>query len=189
MGTWASCTTSAGALGFQRFQGTLPYLLNTGVRREKVLLATLMPAAIYGLTAFPLAGIEAILLGIPIKYLDWQLVLGVFLLWLAATVLSYFISLFFVLSKNAIVYEQLLLLPILLLSGLLNIPYFISQKIQPFQIFSPLTFPIKIIYHLPINSIWIIMYIIVVFVFIFLSKYMTNIVIKRAFKEGRLNVF
>ena len=125
----------------------------------------------------------------PIKYLDWQLVLGVFLLWLAATVLSYFISLFFVLSKNAIVYEQLLLLPILLLSGLLNIPYFISQKIHPFQIFSPLTFPIKIIYHLPINSIWIIMYIIVVFVFIFLSKYMTNIVIKRAFKEGRLNVF
>ena len=189
MGTWASCTTSAGALGFQRFQGTLPYLLNTGVRREQVLLATLMPAAIYGLTAFPLAGIEATLLGMPIKYLDWQLVLGVFLLWLAATVLSYFISLFFVLSKNAIVYEQLLLLPILLLSGLLNIPYFISQKIQPFQIFSPLTFPIKIIYHLPINSIWIIMYIIVVFVFIFLSKYMTNIVIKRAFKEGRLNVF
>lgn len=27
MGTWASCTTSAGALGFQRWQGTLPIKL------------------------------------------------------------------------------------------------------------------------------------------------------------------
>lgn len=189
MGTWASCTTSAGALGFQRFQGTLPYLLNTGIKREKVLLATLMPAAIYGLTAFPLAGIEAKILGMPIKHLDWQLILGIFLLWLSATVLSYFISLFFVLSKNAIIYEQLLLLPILLLSGLLNIPRFITKKIQPFQFLSPLTLPIKVIYHLPINSIWIIMYIVIIFTFCLLSKYMTNIVIRRAFKEGRLNVF
>ena len=109
MGTWASCTTSAGALGFQRFQGTLPYLLNTGVAREKVLLATLIPASVYGLIAFPLAGLEAWLLKMPVNYLDFQLLVGIILLWIAAAVLSYFISLFFVLSKNLIVYELIVL--------------------------------------------------------------------------------
>lgn len=189
MGTWASCTTSAGALDFQRFQGTLPYLLNTGVAREKVLLATLIPASVYGLIAFPLAGLEAWLLKMPVNYLDFQLLVGIILLWIAAAVLSYFISLFFVLSKNAIVYEQLLLLPILFLSGLLSIPEAIRTSIKPFQMLSPLTLPIRIIYHESIQWNWIMSYILVVVVFGVLSKLMTNIVIKRAFKEGRLSIF
>ena len=28
-GLWASCTTAAGSIGYQRFQGTLPYIINT----------------------------------------------------------------------------------------------------------------------------------------------------------------
>lgn len=179
MGTWASCTTSAGALGFQRFQGILPYLLNTGVAREKVLLATLISASVYGLIAFPLAGLEAWLLKMPVNYLDFQLLVGIILLWIAAAVLS----------KNAIVYEQLLLLPILLLSGLLSIPDAIRTSIKPFQMLSPLTLPIRIIYHESIQWNWIMSYILVVVVLEVLSKLMTNIVIKRAFKEGRLSIF
>lgn len=101
----------------------------------------------YGLIAFPLAGLEAWLLKMPVNYLDFQLLVGIILLWIAAAVLSYFISLFFVLSKNAIVYEQLLLLPILLLSGLLSIPDAVRISIKPFQMLSPLTLPIRIIYH------------------------------------------
>ena len=170
-------------------QGTLPYQLNTGVAREKVLLATLIPASVYGLIAFPLAGLEAWLLKMPVNYLDFQLLVGIILLWIAAAVLSYFISLFFVLSKNAIVYEQLLLLPILLLSGLLSIPNAIRTSIKPFQMLSPLTLPIRIIYHESIQWNWIMSYILVVVVFGVLSKLMTNIVIKRAFKEGRLSIF
>lgn len=189
MGTWASCTTSAGALGFQRFQGTLMYLLNTAISQEKVLLATLSPTAIYGLVAFPLAGIEATILGMPIHFLDWQLVLGVFLLWLAATVLSYFISLFFLLTKNAMQYEELILLPILLLSGLLTIPNTIAKLIHPFQLISPLSLPIRVIYHQSISMSWIVAYVIVLFAFTAISKLLTNYVVQRAFKEGRLNVF
>lgn len=94
MGIWASCTTSAGALGFQRFQGTLMYLLNTAISREEVLIASLSPAAVYGLVAFPLALIETIVLGMPIKNLDLELLIGICLFWLSAVVLSYFISLF-----------------------------------------------------------------------------------------------
>lgn len=189
MGTWASCTTSAGALGFQRFQGTLMYLLNTAISREKVLLATLSPAAIYGLVAFPLAGIEAVILGMPVKFLDWQLVLGVILLWVAATTLSYFISLFFLLTKNAMQYEELILLPILLLSGLLTIPDGIAKVIHPFQLISPLSMPIRVIYHQNVSAIWIVAYVIVLIVFAIISKLLTDHVVQRAFKEGRLNVF
>ena len=92
-------------------------------------------------------------------------------------------------GKNAIVYEQLLLLPILLLSGLLSIPDAVRISIKPFQMLSPLTLPIRIIYHESIQWNWITSYILVVVVFGVLSKLMTNIVIKRAFKEGRLSIF
>ncbi|MGO2723296.1 MAG: ABC transporter permease [Lactobacillus sp.] len=189
IGTWASCTTSAGALGYQQWQGTLPYLLNTVISHEKVLLATLMPAALYGLVSFPLAGIEAKILGMPIKLLDWQLILGILLLWLAATTLSYFISLFFLLSRNAMAYEQLLLLPILLLSGLIGIPTFIANAIRPFQMLSPLTLPIKLIYHVAIHLGWIVTFMAVMIGLLVLCKLLTDSIIKHAFKEGRLNIF
>lgn len=189
MGTWASCTTSAGALGYQRFQGTLMYLLNTAIPREEVLIATLSPAAIYGLVAFPLAGVEAFILGMPLKYLDLQLVVGVFLFWLASVVLSYLISLFFLLTKNAMQYEELVLLPILLLSGMLAIPDSIEKIIHPFQLLSPLSLPIRIIYHQAISASWIISYVLILVFFFILGKLLTNYVVQRAFKEGRLNVF
>lgn len=189
MGTWASCTTSAGALGFQRWQGTLPYLLNTVIPREKVLLATLSPAAIYGLMAFPLAILESLILGMPINNLGMQLLLGIFLFWCAATVLSYFISLLFLLSRNSMVYEELVLLPILLLSGLLNVPSYITNYVKPIQMLSPLTLPIKLIYHQNIQNSFIIAFLIVVIFFIGISKLLTNFVVKKAFKDGGVDVF
>lgn len=189
MGMWASCTTSAGALGFQKYQGTLSYLLNTAISQEKVLLATISPAAIYGLVAFPLAGVETLILQMPIKLLDLQLFVGVIVLWFTAIVLSYFISLLFVLSRNAIEYEELLLLPILILSGLLRIPDNIYQVIKPFQMLSPLSLPIHLIYHQIIQMPWLFAYIGIVLLFIIVSKLLTSIVIQRAFKEGSLNIF
>ncbi|MBP2058725.1 ABC-2 type transport system permease protein [Lactobacillus colini] len=189
MGTWASCTTSAGALGYQRFQGTLMYLLNTAIPREEVLLATLSPAALYGLVAFPLAGIESLILRMPLKYVDWQLLLGIILFWLASVVLSYFISLFFLLIRNAMQYEQLVLLPILLLSGMLAVPSSIENVIRPFQLLSPLSLPIRTIYHQSISTSWICSYILIIIFFFVLAILLTNYVVQKAFKEGRLNIF
>lgn len=189
MGTWASCTTSAGALGYQRYQGTLMYLLNSSIAREKVLLATLSPAAIYGLIAFPVAGIEATFLKMPVKYLNGNLFIGILLLWLSSTILSYLISLFFLLTKNAMQYEDLVLLPILLLSGMLTIPSFIQKTIQPLQLLSPLTLPIKMIYQQLIQLQSIITYIFVIIILILISKILTNYVVQRAFKEGSLDIF
>lgn len=189
MGTWASCTTSAGALGYQKFQGTLIYLLNSSIPSEEVLLATLSPATIYGLIAFPVAGIEAALLRIPVEYLNLKLLIGILLLWVSSITLSYLISLFFLLTKNAMQYEDLVLLPILLLSGILTIPSFIKNAIQPLQLLSPLTLPIKIIYQQGIQAQWIIAYIIVLMALILIAKILTNLIVQHAFKEGSLDIF
>lgn len=189
MGTWASCTTSAGALGFQQWQGTLMHLLNSVLSPVKTIVAVLSPAAIYGLISFPLAGLEAKILGIPLDFVDFQLLLGIFLFWLAATTLSYLISLLFILSRDAFEYEGLILLPVLLLSGMLSAPAYIIPFIRPIQILSPLSFPIRVIYHLNFKFGFLIAYIVIMIVFLLISKLLTGIVIKKAFKEGRLNVF
>lgn len=189
MGMWASCTTSAGALGFQQWQGTLAHLLNSGLSSVKVLISVLSPAAIYGLISFPLAGLEARILNIPVDYFDLQLLVGIILFWFASTVLSYFISLLFILSRNAFEYEELILLPILLLSGMLATPAYVIPFIKPIQLLSPLSFPIRIIYHHNFRWDFMISYLLIILLFIVISKLLTNIVIKRAFKEGRLNIF
>ena len=44
----------------------------------------------YGLIAFPLAGLEAWLLKMPVNYLDFQLLVGIILLWIAAAVFKLF---------------------------------------------------------------------------------------------------
>lgn len=139
--------------------------------------------------AFPLAILESLILGMPINNLGMQLLLGIFLFWCAATVLSYFISLLFLLSRNSMVYEELVLLPILLLSGLLNVPSYITNYVKPIQMLSPLTLPIKLIYHQNIKNSFIIAFLIVVIFFIGVSKLLTNFVVKKAFKDGGLDVF
>ena len=189
IGLWASCTTSGGALGFQRFQGTLPHLLNGALPPFEVLLATLAPAAIYGLVAFPLAALEALILGMPINYLSWELLLGIVVLWFTATVLSYVVSLIFVLSKHAMQYEELLLLPILLLSGFLTIPSVLLPYLEPLQLLSPLTLPIQIIYHQTIKPITIIFYFLIIILFILSALKMTHVIVQRAIKENRLEIF
>lgn len=189
MGLWSSCTTSAGALGYQRFQGTLIHLLNSGISTIQVLISIISPAAIYGLIAFPLAAIESFILQIPINNVNYNTLIGIILFWLAATVLSYFISLLFILSKNSLEYEELILLPVLLLSGLLPLPKAIFAHIYPAQLLSPLTVPIKIIYGQHTTVLEIISYFLIILIFAYIGKHLTNVVIKRAIKEGRLAVF
>lgn len=86
-------------------------------------------------------------------------------------------------------YEELILLPILLLSGMLTIPGSIESVIKPLQILSPLTLPIRVIYHQKISFEWIISYLLVLTGFLILAKFLTNYVVQKAFREGRLNIF
>lgn len=120
-GLWSCGTTAAGSISFQRHRGTLPYLLNNKVSDEASLAAVVFPAASFGLLCFPLAMLAGAILRFPIT-LTGTFVLAVICLWVGALVLDFLIASIFVLTRHAMVYEDLLMLPLLLVSGLYNLP-------------------------------------------------------------------
>ncbi|HEY4399783.1 MAG TPA: multidrug ABC transporter permease [Lactobacillaceae bacterium] len=121
IGLWASGTSAAGAIVFQRFQGTLAYVLDNLKGDYLAILTLLMPAASFGLLAFPLSAGLALLLGIQV-HVTVVSVVGVLLLWLAVIVIDLVVAGIFVLTINAFVYEGLLLVPVMILGGVLRVP-------------------------------------------------------------------
>lgn len=188
LGAWASCTTAAGALNFQRRQGTLIYLLNTVKSPLLVFLAVIIPASIFGSLAYPLAWLESWLLHMTTTPLEIKTFLGMLLFWIVTILLSYLISFLFILTPHALAYEKLLFLPILLISGLLTIPSQIAWLIRPLQILSPLNIPIKLIYGQQISLAEVGILLLVVTGIIFLALKLTNIIITRALKLGTIEV-
>lgn len=123
IGTWTTATVSAGIIGFQRFQGTLAHLALTP-RRPMVVFAPLVvgPAAL-GLVSFPLAAVVSFALDVTPRMPGFLAgVAGIFLYWLACLSLACTIASLFVLTPNAITYEGLLVIPLVLLSGIFGLP-------------------------------------------------------------------
>ncbi|RPA56831.1 multidrug ABC transporter permease [Aerococcus agrisoli] len=119
-GLWTSATTATGSIGFQRRQGTLRYLINTNIHDSLSLLALILPASIFGLISFPLSYFLAIMMGLPVDNMSLEVAALILLMWLAIAVMDLLIAAFFVLTRNAIVYENLLHVPIMLLAGLIG---------------------------------------------------------------------
>lgn len=147
-GLWSSATTSAGCIGFQRFQGTLPYLTNTRIGDRISLMALLLPASSFGLLSFPVSYLLAVLLGVSHSNVSLRLVLLIGSLWLAASLMDFLIAGLFLLTTNAIVYEELITIPLLLLSGLFSSAPILKPILIPFQWIIPIASPI----HALLNS-------------------------------------
>lgn len=141
-GLWNCGTTAAGCIAFQRHRGTLPYLLNHKVSDEVSLAAVVAPAASFGLFCFPLAMVAGKILGFPVS-LSPSFLLAIGCLWFGALVLDFFIAAIFVLTRHAMVYEALLLLPILLISGLYTLPTAAQPIITVANWLVPIALPIK----------------------------------------------
>ncbi|MDD7758037.1 MAG: multidrug ABC transporter permease [Aerococcus suis] len=155
-GLWTSATTSTGAISFQKHQGTLPYLINTGINELISLTALILPAYLFGLIAFPLSYILAIIFQVNVLPITLEFILMIFMLWLSVAIMDMLIAAFFVLTPNAIVYEELIHIPILLCSGLLGSSGFFKSLTLYTQWVIPLVYPIqKMIGEEPfIYSIW-----------------------------------
>lgn len=122
-GLWSCGTTACGSIGFQRSQGTLLYLLNTKTSDQVSLAAVIVPAASFGLLCFPLAYVLAWGLGLERSLgQGWTFLLTVIALWAGAVVLDLAIAGLFVLTPRALVYEEVVTLPLLFLSGLFELP-------------------------------------------------------------------
>jgi len=141
-GLWSSATTAAGCIGFQRFQGTLPYIINTRIDNRISLVALLLPASSFGLLAFPISYILAILLGVAHSNISLKLVMVILALWIAAALMDLLIAGFFLLTTNAIVYEELVTIPLLLVSGLFSSAPVLQPILTPFQWLIPISAPI-----------------------------------------------
>lgn len=142
-GLWSSATTAAGAIGFQRYQGTLRYITNTRIDNRLSLAALLLPAASFGLLAFPVAYGLAVLLKTGHTNLSWHLVLVMGLLWVAAALMDQLIATFFVLTVNAIVYEELITIPLLLLSGLFGSSPLVRPLLNAGEWVIPIAVPVN----------------------------------------------
>lgn len=185
-GLWASGTTAAGSIGFQRFQGTLLYLINNPYNEQLSLAAVIAPAASFGLLSFPLAMVVALILGIPIK-ISLELVVAIIALWLGALVLDLIIASVFVLTKNAIVYEDLLTLPLLFLSGLFPL-LGLLDVIQPIvNWLLPIALPIQwLLGYKTMTGASILQYITCLILSLIISMRISNYLLKHARISGKL---
>ena len=124
VGMWSVCIVSAGIINFERFRGTLVYLCSGSISPVRVLAAIVSSASIVGLAALPLAWLTWTLATLNLQVTNFsalwpRYVLGVPLLWLACLSVTFMIAVFFVATPNAIAYEELLLVPVFILSGVL----------------------------------------------------------------------
>jgi len=130
LGTWTVCAVSSGMLGYQRFQGTLVYLVRSPHHPMRVLLPVLGAASVFGLLALPLAAIGSALLGEPVNHGGVvQMIMSGLTFWVACLAISSLIGMVFVLTPNAMTYEGLLSIPLVLVSGVFGTPAFLPNSI------------------------------------------------------------
>ena len=144
---WTSCTTVAGCISFERYKGTLPYLLNSQYDERASLITLLLPASSYGLFSFPIAFILAKILGAATGTVSLYIILLILLMWVGCAVMGILISSFLTLSPNAMVYESLIGTPILLLAGLFGNDTVLEPLTNVSQWFIPITAPIATLSH------------------------------------------
>jgi len=123
LGTWTMCSVATGMLGFQRFQGTLVHLMRTPHSAFRVLMPVVGAAATFGLLALPLALGFSWLLRQPITFgALGPTLLAVLVFWLACLSISAVIGMLFALTPNAIMYQELVIVPMVLVSGVFGTP-------------------------------------------------------------------
>ncbi|BAQ30291.1 hypothetical protein [Bifidobacterium scardovii] len=117
-GLWATTTTAVGIIGYQRFQGVLQYQVMSVHPAGAVFLPPVAASALIGIIGMPIAfALASLFAGRPVTVTPEQ-VAGLALALLACVSSAAGLSAFFVLSRGAIAFEPLVLIPVWLLSGI-----------------------------------------------------------------------
>lgn len=186
-GMWASCTTAAGSIGYQRLQGTLPYLVNTRYDQRLSLIALLLPASVYGLMAFPISFLLARVFTVSVGKITIKLIISIFLLWIADTTMGVFIASFFTLSPNALVYESLINIPIVLLAGLFGDEKILTSITKVSRWFIPMAVPIQEITKSTVSANWM-AFIVSLFLWVSAIIFCVGKINNLAMKKGVLKI-
>lgn len=185
-GLWAAGTTAAGIIGIQKWQGTLLYLINNPVSDYISLAAVVIPAATFGLLSLPIAYITVSLLNGAFLQLTWTHLLYIVLLWIGAVVLDLCIATLFVLTSDAIIYEELISLPILILSGLFALPESFNGIVNVFEWVIPISLPIQWLFQQEAFSLFsLLKYSVSLAVMLSISFIVTTRIIRIAKQNGQ----
>lgn len=145
-GMWSSAVTSAGILHFQRAQGVLVYLINSPSSTLKNLIALVSSSSTFGLLAYPLAYVVGgILNGFIFPSISFSVLVNIFLFWISSLSITYVVSEIFLLTKNAFVYEDLFVTPIMIISGLFSLNGTALNNFEKFSLLIPITYPVQLL--------------------------------------------
>ena len=154
IGTWNMCIVAAGILNFERYRGTFVYLLNGAMNPLRALAAVVSTASIFGLAALPLAWVFWALCTFSVDFTDFAQVgarylVGLPLLWVSCLAVTFVIAGFFVATPNAIAYEELLLVPVFVVSGVLFTESFAPAWLDALGTLIPIQAPVKVLRSQP----------------------------------------
>lgn len=146
IGMWTTTTSAAGIIGFERHKGTLVYLVSAPLDARRILGALVASASVFGLVSFPIAWLTWSVLSLSVSDISLlamvKTVPYICALFVGCLALSFVIAAVFVLTPNAIAYEGLVLLPVLILSGVVTTS---ANDIFPIlhAVILPISLPVK----------------------------------------------
>lgn len=154
IGMWTTSTSAAGIIGFERYKGTLVYLLTGSMRPQFVLSALVSSAATFGLASFPVAWLTWAAMSGSVSFTNFadvsniaSILVGIITLYCGCLAVSLVISALFILTPNAISYEGLLLVPVFLASGVLMVSQPASNFWAVISNIIPLSAPVHLLMH------------------------------------------
>lgn len=190
-GMWSMTTMAAGMIGFQRFQGTLPFLAISPHTPSGVFTPLIASTTCSGLLCFPIAALATILCG---GRIGWSyspaiwLFLGLLVIGCVAAALT--IAVFFVLSRNAVVYEVLLVVPVWILSGIVTSTDSFPPLLKAVSLLSPLTGPATSVRSLiagkPPELMWVVVSAFVILLWFAVARLGLRRALRRARSQGTL---
>lgn len=190
IGMWTTATCAAGIIGFERYKGTLIYLVSAPIGALRSLAAVVASAASFGLAAFPVAWVTWALCSGSFSFsvFSWHLVFGVILLWVGCVVASFLVAAVFVLTPNAISYEGLLLVPMFLASGILFTTTPMPDWLAHVSTLVPLSMPTSLLFGQAVTWSEVAIWVAVVCVWLVGAGCAGRAALRRATRSGTLEV-
>lgn len=187
-GMWSSAVTAAGILHFQRTQGVLVYLINSPSSTLKNLVALVSSSSTFGLLAYPLAYIiGSSLNGFIFEPISFSILINIFLFWISSLSITYVVSELFLLTRNAFVYEDLFVTPVMIISGLFSLNDGLFNNFDKISLLIPITYPIRLLTNqsnLGVNGLFT--WIVILAIWILLAFLFLRILLKKIRIKGEV---
>ncbi len=183
-GMYSVVITSIGLIGFQRRQQTLMYLLNNKTSDKTSILCLLIAPSILGIFAFLISFIMSMILGLEITNFNIDNIIAIIFLLIGCMIMSFIFACFSIFTKNAMIYEPLITLPILIMSGLFYLDSGLNDVISMLGWVIPISGPINFL--LGNSDVYILKTCVSIILWLILTSVFTTYFLNKAKETGKL---